>query len=99
MKEHDAADERTCRRVVKRIVKISNDLYNVQKQHTNLQHDQTYFGLKDVKHLFTDDEVDYDPIFVRSSMEKGFEEYEIAGNRNMRSIEEHLAAIYHPLKN
>ena len=99
MKEHDAADERTCRRVVKRIVKISNDLYNVQKQHTNLQHDQTYFRLKDVKHLFTDDEVDYDPIFVRSSMEKGFEEYEIAGNRNMHSIEEYLAAIYHPLKN
>ena len=45
----------------------------------NPQHDQTYFVLKDVKHLFTDDEVDYDPIFVRSSMEKGFEEYEIAG--------------------
>lgn len=70
------ADERTRRRVIKKIVKITNDLYNVQKQHTKLQHDQTYFGLRDLKHLFTNDKVDYEAIFVRSALKNRFEEYD-----------------------
>ena len=92
------ADERTRRRVIKKIVKITNDLYNVQKQHTKLQHDQTYFGLRDLKHLFTNDEVDYEPIFVRSALKNRFEEYEIAGNRSIITMKEYLTAIYLDLK-
>ena len=34
----------TLDRAINRIVKITNDLYNIQKQHNKLQHDQTYFG-------------------------------------------------------
>ena len=64
------------RRVINKIVKITNDLYNLQKQHTKLQHDQTYFGLKDLKYLFDSDVVNYEAIFVRSALTNRFEKYE-----------------------
>ena len=92
------ADERTRRRVIKKTVKITNDLYNVQKQHTKLQHDQTYFGLRDLKHLFTNDEVYYEAIFARPALKNRFEEYEIARNRSIITMKEYLAAIYLHLK-
>ena len=92
------ADERTRRRVIKKTVKITNDLYNVQKQHTKLQHDQTYFGLRDLKHLFTNDEVYYEAIFARPALKNRFEEYEIARNRSIITMKEYLAAIYLDLK-
>ena len=38
--------------VIERTVKITNDLYNKQKQDTRLLHDQEYFGLRDLKYLF-----------------------------------------------
>ena len=92
------ADERTRRRLIKKTVKITNDLYNVQKQHTKLQHDQTYFGLRDLKHLFTNDEVNYEAIFARPALKNRFEEYEIARNRSIITMKEYLAAIYLDLK-
>ena len=94
----EASNERVRRRVIRQIVKITDDLYNVQKQHTKLQHDQTYFGLRDLKYLFTNDEVDYEAIFVRSALENRLEEYEISGNRQTLSMREYLTAIYLPLK-
>ena len=84
--------------VIQEVVNITNNLYNKQKQHTKLQHDQTYFGLRDIKNLFNEDDHIYEPIFVRSALNKGFEEYEISGNRNMMSIKEYLTTIYLPLK-
>ena len=89
----EASNERVRRRVIRQIVKITDDLYNVQKQHTKLQHDQTYFGLRDLKYLFTNDEVDYEAIFVRSALENRLEEYEISGNRQTLSMREYLTAI------
>ena len=69
----------TLDRAINRIVKITNDLYNIQKQHNKLQHDQTYFGLRDIEHLFSNI-ISYKPILVRSSFRSSYEEYEISGN-------------------
>ena len=84
--------------VVERIVKITNDLYNKQKQHTRLLRDQAYFGLRDLKYLFEEDNNDYETIFVRSSLDGRFEEHEISGNRQVLSLREYLTMIYLPLK-
>ena len=69
----------TLDRAINRIVKITNDLYNIQNKHNKLQHDQTYFGLRDIEHLFSNI-ISYKPILVRSSFRSGYEEYEISGN-------------------
>ena len=82
-------------KVIQEVVNITN---NLQKQHTKLQHDQTYFGLRDIKNLFNEDNNIYEPVFVRSAVKEGFEEYEISGNRNIMSIREYLTTIYLPLK-
>ena len=66
--------------VIKEVVDITNNLYNKQKQHAQLQHDQTYYGLRDLKKSFIEYDNIYEPIFVRSTVKKGFEEYEIYGN-------------------
>ena len=60
--------------VIERIVKITNDLYNKQKQHTRLLHDQAYFGVRDLKYLFEEDNNDYEAIFVKSALDGRFEE-------------------------
>ena len=87
------------RKIIKRIVEIINDLYNKQKQHITLQHHQTYFRLKDLKYLFeSDDTIDYDPVFVRSSLKNKFEEYEINGSKKILSSKEYLTCIYLWLK-
>ena len=85
-------------KVIKEVVNITNNLYNIQKQHIKLQREQTYYGLRDVKNLFSNDYSNYEPIFVRSALKKGFEEYEISRNKNMMSIREYLSTIYLPLK-
>ena len=84
--------------VIERIVKITNDLYNEQKQHTRLLHDQAYFGLRDLKYLFEEDNNDYEAIFVRSALDGRFEEYEISFSRQVLSLKEYLTMIYLPLK-
>ena len=84
--------------VVERIVKITNDLYNKQKQHTRLLLDQAYLGLRDLKYLFEEDNNDYESILVRSSLDGRFEEYEISGSRQVLSLREYLTMIYLPLK-
>ena len=62
-------------KVIKEVVNITNNLYNIQKQHIKLQREQTYYGLGDVKNLFSNDYSYYEPIFARSALKKGFEEY------------------------
>ena len=84
--------------VVERIVKITNDLYNKQKQHTRLLRDQAYLGLRDLKYLFEEDNNNYESILVRSSLDGRFEEYEISGCRQVLSLREYLTMIYLPLK-
>ena len=56
--------------VIQEVVDITNNLYNIQKQHTKLHHDQTYFGLRYIKNLFNEDDHYYEPIFVRSAVKK-----------------------------
>ena len=56
--------------VIKEVVDITNNLYNIQKQHTKLHHAQTYFGLRDIKNLFNEYDNIYEPIFVRSAVKK-----------------------------
>ena len=87
------------RKIIKTIVKITNDLYNKQKEYRRFQHHQTYYRLKDWKYLFkSDDTIDYDPVFVRSSLKNKFEEYEINGSKKVLSIKQYLTSIYLTLK-
>ena len=86
-------------KVTQEVVDITNNLYNIQKQHTKLQHDQAYHGLRDIKNLFNVNDNIYEPIFVKSAVKKKrFEEYEISGNRNMISMREYVTTIYSSLK-
>lgn len=85
----------TRERDIIRLVKITNDLYNKQKQYTSRHHDQTYYGIKDIENLL-EDEIDdyYEPILVRSSFDNNFEEYEIRGDKKKNlSIKEYIFII------
>ena len=85
----------TREREIIRLVKITNDLYNKQKQHTSRHHDQTYYGIKDRENLL-EDEIDdyYQPILVRSYFDNNFEEYELQGNKKKNlSIKEYIFII------
>ena len=72
----------TREREIIRLVKITNDLYNKQKQHTSRHHDQTYYGIKNIGNLF-EDEIDdyYEDILVRWCFDNSFEEYKIQGDK------------------
>ena len=65
-------------------------MYNKQKQHTRLLHDQACFGLRDLKNLFEEDNNHYEAIFVRSALDGRFEEYEISFSRQVLSLLEYL---------
>ena len=58
--------------VIERTVKITNDLYNKQKQNTRLLHDLAYFGVRDLKCLVEEDNNDYEAIFVKSALDGRF---------------------------
>ena len=82
-------------RAVIRLAELTNDLYYKQKQHSSRHHDQTYFGTKDIEHLYND-KIDYyyEPILIRSSFENNFEEYEMRGDKwKNLSLKEYLAVI------
>ena len=61
-----------------RLTELTNDLYNKQKSHYSIHHDQIYNGIKDLEHLFNtiDPNNYYNPILVRSSFENNFKEHE-----------------------
>lgn len=82
--------------VVERIVEITSDLYDKQKQHTKFHHDQKYYGLRRVKDLFEVDgyEEDFNPVLVRQSFKGVFKEYEINGSVNVLTFKEYLDKIY-----
>ena len=70
----------------------------MQKQHNKLHHDQTYFGLRDIEHLFSDI-ISFKPILVRSSFKSKFEEYEISGDvKKVLTVKEYLYVIYDDLE-
>ena len=52
-------------KIIEEIVKITNDLYDIQKQHAKLHHDQNYYGLRHLKYLFEEDDTNYNATFVR----------------------------------
>lgn len=60
----------TRERAINRIVELTNELYNIQKQHTSKHKDQTYFGIRDIEHLFDDNNANYyEPMLVRWSFD------------------------------
>ena len=63
--------------VIQEVVNITNDLYNKQKQHTKLHHDQTYFGLRDIKNLFIKYDSIYEPIYIKKKDLKSMKYMEI----------------------
>ena len=82
-------------KIIEEIVKITNDLYDAQKQYAKLHHDQNYYGLRHSKYLFEEDDTNYNATFVRSSLE-GFEEYEIPSNKKTLTFEEFfMQSIHH----
>ena len=87
---------------IRYLVKKTNELYNIQKQHNKHHHDQTYFVLSDIHNIFehTDDYECYLSLSVRISFENNYEEYEVRGDRAKNlSIKEYLLKIYDPIKN
>ena len=82
----------TREKAVTRLVELTNDLYNKQKSH----HDQTYYGIKNLEHLFNtiDPNNYYKPIIVRSSFENNFKEHEIRGDKHKNvMLKEYLTKI------
>ena len=76
----------TRERAVIRLIELTNGLYNKQKSHHSIHHDQTYYGIKDLEHLFNtiDPNNYYNPILVRSSFENNFKEHEIRGDKHKK---------------
>ena len=54
--------------------------------------------MRDLKHLFTNDEVYYEAIFVRSALKNRFEEYEIArkqkSTKNKQKIQVRVSVVF-----
>ena len=85
----------TKEKAIARLVELTNNLYYKQKSHHSLHHDKTYFGIKDIEHLYND-KIDYyyEPILLWSSFENSFEEYEIRGDKwKNLSLKEYLSVI------
>lgn len=90
----------TRERAIRYLLKETNNLYNIEKQHTKQHHDQVYYGLKDIQNIFNDYDDDYYvPMLVRTSFNKKYEEYEIRGDRHKNlSVKEYVAIIYPHIK-
>ena len=88
------------KRAINRIVELTNELYMIQKQHTSKHKDQTYYGIKDIEHLYNGNIYDYyEPMSGRWSFNNNFEEYEIRGDKyKSLSVKEHLNIIYPQLE-
>lgn len=72
----------TRERAIARIVKLTNEIYSIQKQRTTKHKDQTYYRIKAIEHLFDENIGNYyEPILIRSSFNNNFEEYEIRSDK------------------
>lgn len=74
----------TRERAIIHLVELTNTLYDKQKYHHSIHHDQTYYGIKDIEHLFnTINPNHYYKLFLaRISFGNNFEEYEIRGDKD-----------------
>ena len=54
------------KKIIERILEITNKLYDLQKQHTKFLHDQSYLGLKRIKDLFElEEDEDFTSVLMR----------------------------------
>ena len=88
-------------RAIAYLIKLTRDLRNKQKYHHSTCHDQNYYGIKDIKHLFNETIDDYyKPILVRFAFDNNFEEYEIRGDKHKNlMLKEYLVTITPQLTN
>ena len=82
-------------RAIAYLINLTRDLKNKQKYHHSAYHDQNYYGIKDIEHLFNETIDDYyKQILVRFAFDSNFEEYEITGNKHKKlTLKEYLATI------
>ena len=80
-------------RAIAYLINLTRDLENKQKYHHSAYHDQNYYGIKDIEHLFNETIDDYyKPILVRFAFDNNFEEYEIRGDKHKNlTLKEYLA--------
>ena len=88
-------------RAIAYLINLTRDLENKQKYHHSAYHDQNYYGIKDIEHLFNETIDDYyKPILVRFAFDNNFEEYEIRGDKHKNlTLKEYLATITPQLAN
>ena len=84
LKEYvESRKRKVYKKIIERIVEITNKLYDLKKQHTKFLHDQSYFGLKRMKDLFElEEDEDFTSVLMRQSFNGTFKEYEISGSTN-----------------
>ena len=70
-------------RAIAYLINLTRDLENKQKYHHSAYHDQNYYRIKDIDHLFHETIDDYyKQILVRFAFHNKFEEYEIRGDKH-----------------
>ena len=77
------------------LINLRKKLENKQKYHSSDHHDQNYYDIKDIEHLFNETVDDYyKPILVRFAFDNNFEEYEIRGDKDKNlSLKEYQTSI------
>ena len=80
---------------------LKRGLENKQKYDSSAYHDQNWYGIKDIEHLFNERIDDYyKPVLVRFAFEYNFEEYEIRGDKHKKlKLKEYISTIAPQLKN
>ena len=70
-------------RVIAFLINLKRDLESKQKYYHSAHHDQNYYGIKHIEHLFNETIDDYyKPTLVRFAFDNNFEEYKISGDKN-----------------
>ena len=74
---------------------LARDLEKKQKYHNSVCHDQNYYGIKDIEHLFNETIDDYyKPILVRPAFDNNFEEYKTRGDKHKNlTLKEYIVTI------
>ena len=100
LKEYvESRKRKVYKKIIERIVEITNKLYDLKKQHTKFLHDQSYFGLKRMKDLFElEEDEHFTSVLMRRSFNGTFKEYEISGSTKVITFEEYLNKIKPSLK-
>ena len=81
-------------RAIAYLITLKRNLENKQKYLTSAYHDQTYYGIKHIEHLFETIDDYYKTILVRFTFESNFEESEIRGDKHKElSLKEYITTI------